>query len=44
MNFLLPPAGHGRGALRMPHGSDPAEALVCLRKRYEGGGDARQGR
>ncbi|MDO7656236.1 MAG: SMC-Scp complex subunit ScpB [Paracoccaceae bacterium] len=23
---------------RMPHGCDPAEALVCLRKRYEGRG------
>jgi segregation and condensation protein B len=23
---------------RMPHGSDPAEALVYLRKRYEGRG------
>ena len=23
---------------RMPHGSDPAEALVHLRKRYEGRG------
>ena len=25
-------------AARMPHGSDPAEALVYLRKRYEGRG------
>ncbi|MCB1350663.1 MAG: SMC-Scp complex subunit ScpB, partial [Maritimibacter sp.] len=25
-------------AARMPHGADPAEALVHLRKRYEGRG------